>query len=326
MYKFSSATNFCKWLCFVKINSGWKFIHTHTLCMPSDHMSVQAYTIDLCHAWSSGILVYIVHIQYSLVQWNWFSNVTGCTWVTCIQCCQRTNFTAPGCRHMYEYLHLRVSSSGAQELRKYFFVKRVWVNLRKLYTCENLCFYRIRFWSNTDALSHLRTKLEKKSSILIWSWNNFFFLIEVIPMVTSRACSLNGMMAGQWDWHAFLVGGYVVHANISREGWEDVGFVIEPTHCAWLPFSTSLISIPLTVCPLACYSFVCSTLSLNIVPNGCCPCTHFLPCTLFLSPSPFNGVLTDSSYHPALSMVYWLVNCFLLIFFPFPCCMLSGYS
>ena len=35
--------------------------------------------------------------MYSLVQWNWFSDVTGCTWVTCIQWRQRTNFTAPGC-------------------------------------------------------------------------------------------------------------------------------------------------------------------------------------------------------------------------------------
>ena len=35
----------------------------------------------------------------SLVQWNWFSDVTGCTWLTCI-CLhwrQSTNFTAPGC-------------------------------------------------------------------------------------------------------------------------------------------------------------------------------------------------------------------------------------
>ena len=23
---------------------------------------------------------------YSLVQWNWFSDVTGCTWVICIHC------------------------------------------------------------------------------------------------------------------------------------------------------------------------------------------------------------------------------------------------
>ena len=35
--------------------------------------------------------------QYSLVQWNWFSVVAGCIWVTCIQRCQRTSFTAPVC-------------------------------------------------------------------------------------------------------------------------------------------------------------------------------------------------------------------------------------
>ena len=37
--------------------------------------------------------------MYSLVQWNWFSAVTRCTWVVCIQWRQRTNFTAPGCMH-----------------------------------------------------------------------------------------------------------------------------------------------------------------------------------------------------------------------------------
>ena len=34
---------------------------------------------------------------YSLVQWNWLSGVTGCTWISCIQRRQRSNFTAPGC-------------------------------------------------------------------------------------------------------------------------------------------------------------------------------------------------------------------------------------
>ena len=36
-------------------------------------------------------------IMYSLVQWNWFSDDTVCTWISCIQWRQRTNFTAPGC-------------------------------------------------------------------------------------------------------------------------------------------------------------------------------------------------------------------------------------
>ena len=35
--------------------------------------------------------------MYSLVQWNWFIGVTGCTWVTSVRWRQRTNFTAPGC-------------------------------------------------------------------------------------------------------------------------------------------------------------------------------------------------------------------------------------
>ena len=35
---------------------------------------------------------------YSRVQWNWFSDISGCTWISYIRWCQRTNFTAPGCR------------------------------------------------------------------------------------------------------------------------------------------------------------------------------------------------------------------------------------
>ena len=37
------------------------------------------------------------YVTYSLVQWNWFSDVTGRTWGTYTQWRQRTNFTAPGC-------------------------------------------------------------------------------------------------------------------------------------------------------------------------------------------------------------------------------------
>ena len=36
-------------------------------------------------------------LAYILVQWTWFSGVTGCTWISCIRWRQRTNFTAPGC-------------------------------------------------------------------------------------------------------------------------------------------------------------------------------------------------------------------------------------
>ena len=34
---------------------------------------------------------------YSVVQWNWFSVVTGCTWVACISDVREPIFTAPGC-------------------------------------------------------------------------------------------------------------------------------------------------------------------------------------------------------------------------------------
>ena len=44
---------------------------------------------------------------HCLVQWNWFSDVTGhgCTWVTCIQWYHRNNFTAPGCMVNFDDKH-----------------------------------------------------------------------------------------------------------------------------------------------------------------------------------------------------------------------------
>ena len=42
-------------------------------------------------------IVLVDWLAYSLVQWNWFSDVTGCFWATLIQWGLRTNFTVPGC-------------------------------------------------------------------------------------------------------------------------------------------------------------------------------------------------------------------------------------
>ena len=52
--------------------------------------------------------------SYSLVLWNWFSDVTGCTWITCIQWGQRTDFTAPGCTLSlwFSHLHFGVLALG----------------------------------------------------------------------------------------------------------------------------------------------------------------------------------------------------------------------
>ena len=62
------------------------------------------------HTWLEAALIMCVCVRarvcvcvracvcvYSSVQWKWFSGVTGCTWMSCFQWCQRTNFTAPGC-------------------------------------------------------------------------------------------------------------------------------------------------------------------------------------------------------------------------------------
>ena len=46
------------------------------------------------HSW---IKLYVNIEVYSLVQWNWFSDVAWSMKIRCIQWRQRTNFTAPGC-------------------------------------------------------------------------------------------------------------------------------------------------------------------------------------------------------------------------------------
>ena len=60
-------------------------------CFCMWHASMLRTNLPRCHAllcfWS----------QYSLVQWNWFSDVNECMKFRCIQWRQRTNFAAPGC-------------------------------------------------------------------------------------------------------------------------------------------------------------------------------------------------------------------------------------
>ena len=78
--------------------------HTHTLSLSHTHTHRHAHTwCRVCH--SSGTFLSLWKCTcwtYSLVQWNWFSGITGCTWNSCIQWRQRTNFTALGCRRGVE--------------------------------------------------------------------------------------------------------------------------------------------------------------------------------------------------------------------------------
>ena len=41
--------------------------------------------------------------NYSLVQWNWFSGVDGCVWISCTQWYKRTKFTARSCTVKTKY-------------------------------------------------------------------------------------------------------------------------------------------------------------------------------------------------------------------------------
>ena len=61
-----------------------------------------------------GGIISVVHhrpylewtVLYSLVQWNWFSDVTGCMKLRCIHWRQRTDYTAPGCVEFRRFLHV----------------------------------------------------------------------------------------------------------------------------------------------------------------------------------------------------------------------------
>ena len=68
--------------------------YIHSMCS-EDHMMLDA--------------IYTQHVQ-----WSWFSDVTGCVKLRCIQWCQRINFTAPGCTckcisHRTHTLHCHLS-------------------------------------------------------------------------------------------------------------------------------------------------------------------------------------------------------------------------
>ena len=60
--------------------------------------------------------MYPAEVVYSLVQWDWFSGITRCTWVTCSQCSQRTSFTAPDCTFFWDCAGLE--PSGTQSPRR----------------------------------------------------------------------------------------------------------------------------------------------------------------------------------------------------------------
>ena len=51
-----------------------------------------------------------LRVKYSLVQWNWSSGITWCTWIPCIQWRRRTSFTAPGCTDHFKWSKLAASN------------------------------------------------------------------------------------------------------------------------------------------------------------------------------------------------------------------------
>ena len=84
-----------------------------------------------------------------MVQWNWSSAVTGCTWVTCIPWRQRTNFTAPSCKCTCESTQVKIYTGliastdfWPQEMFTFFgnaCTGRVWKQFRCLRLSMEAC-------------------------------------------------------------------------------------------------------------------------------------------------------------------------------------------
>ena len=65
------------------------------------------------HPWLCLVRCILGQTAYRMGQWNWLSDVTGCTWATCIHWRQRVSFMAPGCMPNSGLWSVSIFNSGA---------------------------------------------------------------------------------------------------------------------------------------------------------------------------------------------------------------------
>ena len=108
------------WLFSLLVSGSWRHLrHQLSAWAPvQEHLVQPPSTIAvMCMShWPVGHFVYSKFLLYSLVQWNWLSDITGCMKFRCIQWCQRTNFTAPGCNYtcIWPWISLHTTHSTAK--------------------------------------------------------------------------------------------------------------------------------------------------------------------------------------------------------------------
>ena len=78
-------------------STAWCVLRSHWNHVTQVHAVTSQYQFHCPKLYFTSVVGPSTGCAHSLVQWNWFSDVTGCTWVTCIKWRQKTDFTARCC-------------------------------------------------------------------------------------------------------------------------------------------------------------------------------------------------------------------------------------
>ena len=102
---------------------------------------------------------------YSLVQWNWFSDITGCTWISWVRWCQRTNFTAPGCMQKCTHIRNQVLLADWRTTKPFILKQTVCKNRRDLQPALRHCDHDFRKRIKTNSQSSFASGLTDYETI-----------------------------------------------------------------------------------------------------------------------------------------------------------------
>ena len=138
--------------------------------------------------------------MYSLVQWNWFSDVAGCTWLTCIQWHQRTNFTAPFCRTQRPWF----SGGGTfPRINPRPCERGLRIDLRYVWTPQNgsrsvrkriffemyMCAHSLNLLFVADSMPWNLIPASMTDSVCIWQWNGWVGGVSCAHLLFFCCCS-----------------------------------------------------------------------------------------------------------------------------------------